>query len=729
MNIDSQLAKEFNIRSGQVKSTIELIDAGNTIPFISRYRKEATGGLDDELLRDLNERLSYLRNLRDRKIEVRRLIDEQEKLTIEIEKALDEADTMQKIEDIYRPFRPKKRTRALIAKEKGLEPLSNIIKSQEMDEREILLEADKYVSEVEGKEVESAEKAIQGAMDIIAENISDNAKYRDMIRRNIYKNSNISTERIIKKSDEEEDNKEKSKDDSKYEMYFDYSEPVSRIVSHRILAINRAEKEKVLRVKIDDLEEEILVLLENKVIDKNKPISQYLVDSIKDSYKRLIFPSIEREIRNELTEKADEQAIKVFGNNLKPLLMQAPIRDMNVIGYDPGYRTGSKLAALDSTGKLLDHATIYPTKPQNKIEESKKVLKKMIEDNNIKIVAIGNGTASRESEQFVADLIKEMEREVFYTIVNEAGASIYSASKLGTEEYPDLDVTIRGAISIGKRLQDPLAELVKIDPKHIGVGQYQHDLNQKRLEGALTGVVEDSVNAVGVDINTASPSLLEYVSGISKSVAKNILDYRNENGKFESRKELLDVKRLGNATFVQCAGFLRIPDSSNILDRTAVHPESYGVAKKLIENMNIQDELDLTKANWNEVEERVESLAKDLDIGVPTLKDIITELKKPGRDPREDMPKPLFRSDVLSMEDLEVGMIMSGTVRNVVDFGAFVDIGVKQDGLVHISEISNKRIKSPSDHLSAGDNIKVKVIGIDLPKKRVSLSIKAVEEQ
>ncbi len=725
MNIEKQLSKEFSIRPKQVASTIELIDGGNTIPFIARYRKEATGGLDDTLLRDLNERLMYLRNLEERKAEVRRLIDEQEKLTEEIEKSLINADTMQKVEDIYRPFRPKKRTRASVAKERGLEPLAMIIENQEMSEEQIIKEAENYISEE--NELNNTDEVLQGAMDIIAENISDNAKHRDMIRRLLNKKAMIRSEKIEEKVSEKEKSKEeidKSDDNSKYEMYFDYSEPINRIVSHRTLALNRAEKEKVIRVKIDDLLEEVVEKLESEIIDSDKKESSFLKLSIEDSYKRLIFPSIEREIRRELTETAEEQAIKVFGNNLKPLLMQSPMKDVNVIGFDPGYRTGCKIAAMDSTGKLMDYATIYPTKPKNDIEGSKKVLGEMIEENDVKIIAIGNGTASRESEQFVAELIKGMDREVYYTIVNEAGASIYSASKLGAEEYPDLDVTIRGAISIGRRLQDPLAELVKIEPKHIGVGQYQHDLNQKRLEDALTGVVEGSVNTVGVDVNTASASLLGYVSGISGALAKNILDYRDENGRFKNRKELLKVKRLGNVTFVQCAGFLRVPESDNILDRTAVHPESYDIANELIEKMGIED--DLKNADWADIENSIEKWADELEVGVPTLKDIVSELKKPGRDPREDMPKPLFRSDVLSLEDLEVGMILPGTVRNVVDFGAFVDIGLKNDGLVHISEISKKRIKTPSDVLATGDNIEVKVIDIDKNRNRVGLSIKQV---
>lgn len=749
MNIEAQLAKEFGVKAKQVASTIELIDEGNTIPFIARYRKEATGGLDDTLLRDMNERLLYLRNLEERKAEVKRLIEEQEKMTDDIEKSLLNADTMQKVEDIYRPFRPKKRTRASVAKEKGLEPLSLIIEQQEMSDEEILKEAEDYVSEE--NELNDTDEVLQGAMDIIAENISDNARYRDMIRKLLNKKACIRSEKIEDKASEkasesENESSDRNSETSKYEMYFDYSEPINRIVSHRILALNRAENEKVIRVKIDDLLEEVVERLESEIIGKNGKSSKnrkstkneknndkyingenrYLKMSIEDSYKRLLFPSIEREIRRELTESAEEQAIKVFGNNLKPLLMQAPMKDINVIGFDPGYRTGCKIAAMDSTGKLLDYATIYPTKPRNQIEESKKVLIEMIQKHDIKIIAIGNGTASRESEQFIADMIKEMDREVYYTIVNEAGASIYSASKLGAEEYPDLDVTIRGAISIGRRLQDPLAELVKIEPKHIGVGQYQHDLNQKRLETALTGVVEGSVNTVGVDVNTASASLLGYVSGISGALAKNILDYRDENGKFKNRKELLKVKRLGNVTFVQCAGFLRVPESDNILDRTAVHPESYETANKLIEKMRIED--DLRNADWTIVENNIEKWAEQLEVGVPTLKDIVSELKKPGRDPREDMPKPIFRSDVLSLEDLEVGMVLPGTVRNVVDFGAFVDIGLKNDGLVHISEMSDRHIGSPSDVVATGDNIEVKVIDIDTARGRVALSMKQVNQ-
>lgn len=703
-DIVKRLAEEFGIKKKQVEGTVKLIDENNTIPFIARYRKEVTGGLSDEILRDLNERLEYLRNLEDRKEEVKRLIDEQGKLTEELSLEIEKAETVQKIDDIYRPYRPKRRTRASAAREKGLEPLAEMILSLDFSEDEIKEKASEF------KETESAEEALQGAMDIIAEDVSDDADIREEIRNMLINKSSVLSE----KTDEAEENK----DLMKYDMYFDFSEKISKIADHRVLALNRAESEKAVRVKIEPLEETALKIIRRETIGKKEPNS-YILEALEDGYKRLLFPSLEREIRNMLTEKADEQAIKVFGKNLKPLLMQPPVQDTVVMGFDPGYRTGCKAAVMDGTGKLLDYATVYPTKPREETEKTKDILKKMVKKYGVEIIAIGNGTASRESEAVIAEMIGEMDEEVYYTIVNEAGASIYSASKLGTEEYPDIDVTIRGAISIGKRVQDPLAELVKIEPKHIGVGQYQHDINQKKLDETLAGVVESCVNSVGVDLNTASPSLLGYVAGINASVAKNILDYRNENGKFKSRKELLDVKRLGKATFEQCAGFLRIPDAENILDRTAVHPESYKTAESLLKKLG-----DIEIKSIDLSDDEINELADELEVGEPTLRDIIEELKKPGRDPREDMPKPVFRSDVLDIDDLKEGMVVPGTVRNVVDFGAFVDIGIKNDCLVHISEISNKFIKDVSEYLETGDTANFKIIGIDKERGRVQLSLK-----
>lgn len=710
MDIESILIKEFNIKRKQVTETIKLIDEKNTIPFIARYRKEVTGGLSDEILRNFNERLLYLRGLNERKKEVKRLIEEQGKLDEKILKDIESSKTLQKLEDIYRPFRPKKKTRASVARERGLEPLSEVIRSNEMEDDEIRKEAKKFISE----ELKDLDEILGGAMDIIAEEVADSPQIRQKVRENVYNNSFINTE--IAKEEEKELFKN-------YEMYFGFNERLSKIADHRVLAINRAEKEKAIKVKIEPIEEKNIKII-SKYSGVNEKVNTYFKMAIEDSFKRLIFPSIEREIRNILTEKAENKSIEVFGQNLKPLLMQPPIQKKVVMGFDPGYRTGCKVAVLDETGKLLDYDTIYMTSNESeaKKEKAKEILKDFIRKYNVELIAIGNGTASRESEAFISELIKEIEEKVHYMIVNEAGASIYSASKLGTEEYPEIDVTIRGAISIGKRVQDPLAELVKIEPKHIGVGQYQHDLNQKKLNESLKGVVESCVNNVGVDINTASPALLKYVSGINSTVAKNILEYRNENGKFKNRQELLNVKRLGNNTFKQCAGFLRIPDSENILDRTAVHPESYEIAEKLLDNMN-----DLKIVEWEKIENDIEKLAEKLNVGVPTLKDIITELKKPGRDPRENMPKPIFRTDVLSMEDLKIGMILKGTIRNIVDFGAFIDIGLKNDGLIHISEISYKRIKSVSDILSTGQNVDVKVIEIDSSKNRVSLSIKQVD--
>lgn len=699
MNIVNILIDEFKLKPYQVENTIKLIDEGNTVPFIARYRKEATGNLKDTVLRELNDRLHYLRNLEDRQNEIIRLIESQGKLTEELKRDILNADTLQKLEDLYRPFRPKRRTRATIAKEKGLEGLANLIFSQSIKNNKIKEVISEYINPDKG--VPNEEEALNGAMDIIAEIISDNAEYREIIRKIAYNRGIIRTEAI-----------EKGKE-SEYEMYYDFKESVKTIPNYRILAINRGEKEKLLKVNIILPDEEVISILKSKIItNQSVETSKYLELSIEDSYKRLIFPSIEREIRSSLTERAEKEAIDVFKLNLKPLLMQPPIRGQAIMGIDPGYRTGCKVAVIDETGKLLEYTTIYPTEPHNKVDEAKKELMGLINLYNIDVIAIGNGTASRETEMVVADMIKEMNKELSYTIVSEAGASIYSASEVGQEEFPDLDVSIRGAVSIARRLQDPLAELVKIEPKHIGVGQYQHDLNQTKLDDALKGVVEDCVNTVGVDLNTASVSLLKYVAGISYKVAQNIINYREEVGRFNNRKELLKVKGLGAKTFTQCAGFLRIPDGDNPLDNTAVHPESYDVAQNLIGR-------DL----YNE---SVEELSKSLNVGVLTLKDIIDELKKPGRDPRDEMPKPIFRKDVLKMEDLKEDMILTGTVRNVVDFGAFIDIGVKQDGLVHISQLSDKYIKHPKELVKVGDVVKVKILGVDINRKRISLSIKDV---
>lgn len=717
MNITKRLAEEFNLKEFQVANTIALIDEGNTIPFIARYRKEMTGGLKDEVLRDLDERLTYLRNLETRKEEVIRLIEEQGKLTEELRSEILDANVLQKVEDLYRPFRPKRRTRATIAKEKGLEALADIIYRQEMMSGTLEDLAKPFINEE--LEVLTVEDAINGAKDIIAEMISDHPEYRENIRNLNLKKAVIHTEAV--------DPEEKTV----YEMYYDYHEAVNKIANHRILAVNRGEKEKKLRVKLISPDDEIMTYLMEQVIINKKAITfPCLQEAIEDAYKRLISPSIEREVRNYLTERAEEEAIKVFAKNTKPLLLIPPVRDVRVLAIDPSYRTGCKLAVLDETGKLLDYATIYPNAPHNKVEEAKKVLKTLIDKYDIDVIPIGNGTASRETEFLIAELLKEIDKKVYYTIVSEAGASVYSASKLATEEYPDIDVSIRGAISIGRRLQDPLAELVKIDPKSIGVGQYQHDLNQSKLGEALKNVVEDCVNSVGVDLNVATPSLLQYVAGISSTVAKNIVQYREEMGKFTNRNQLKNVKRLGDKVYQQCAGFLRIPNGEHPLDNTAVHPESYGITMRLIEKLGYNKE-DIEKGRLRNIEERIEenqltALAEELEVGIPTLKDIIQEIKKPGRDPREEMPKPIFRSDVLKMEDLKLDMIMTGTVRNVVDFGAFVDIGVKQDGLVHISELSDRFVKNPMEVVSVGDEVKVKIIGLDIDKGRISLSMKGL---
>lgn len=695
MDIVGILREELKISEKQINSTIGLIDEGNTIPFIARYRKEVTGNLDDEILRNFEVRLNYLRNLSNRQEEVIRLIKDQDKLTEEIERAILRADNLQKIEDIYRPFKPKRRTRGMVAREKNLEGLAGIIYNQE--DVDLIEEAKKYIDTE--KEVLSVEDALNGAMDIIAEDISDEAKYREMIRRLALKDGIITTEKI------------KDEDANTYEMYYGYQEPISKILNHRVLAINRGEKEKVLRVSIVLPEEEILEKIKKNVI-KEENVSIYLVKAIEDGYKRLIYPSIERELRSSLTEKAEEDAIDVFSLNLKPLLLQQPIKNSRVLAIDPGFRTGCKLAVLDENGSFLEYKTIFPTEPRNEVEKSQKIIKSLIEQYQINLIAIGNGTASRETEKVVADLLKTIDSKVSYTIVSEAGASIYSASQVAQDEFPELDVSIRGAISIGRRLQDPLPELVKIDPKHIGVGQYQHDLNQKKLDTELSKVVEDSVNKVGVDLNNASSILLEYVSGISKRVSKNIIDYRNEVGRISSRNELKKVKGLGAKTFTQCAGFLRIRDGKDILDNTGVHPESYDIARKILED--------------NLLNESLEMIRSKIDVGEHTLKDIVFELKKPGRDPREDMPKPIFRNDVLEMEDLKEGMSLVGTVRNVVDFGAFVDIGVKQDGLVHISNMADRYIKHPNEVVKVGDNVEVKILDVDMKRGRIGLTMKEI---
>ena len=712
--IYKKIAEELSIREAQVEATVKLIDEGNTIPFIARYRKEATGNLSDETLRDLDERLKYLRNLEARKEEIIRLIDEQGKLTDELTVKIASTMVLSELEDIYRPFRPKKRTKATIAKEKGLEPLSQIIYLQ-MEKRSIYEIAKEYINEEKG--VASEEEAISGALDIIAENIADDADYRKKIKSFCFREAVIST-------------KATKEEKSAYDMYYDFQEAILKMPSHRILAINRGEKEEFLKVKLEKPEEKIIDYLKKQIIrDYKSQFAEMLENAILDSYKRLIEPSIEREIRNDLTEKAEEQAIKVFGKNAKQLLMQPPIKNLTVMGFDPAYRTGCKIAVIDKTGKLLATTTVYPTEPQNDVDGAKKVLKDLISKFHVNMIAIGNGTASRESEMFVSDMIKEINEEIYYAIVSEAGASVYSASKLATEEYPDINVSLRGAISIARRLQDPLSELVKIDPKAIGVGQYQHDVNQKRLSESLTGVVEDAVNSVGVDVNIATPSLLSYVSGINMTIAKNIVTYRDENGELKQRKDLLKVPKLGPSAFKQCAGFIRIFDGKNPLEVTAVHPESYEVAEKLltklgysVENLKEKSKLEEIKNALSKID--ISKTAEELNVGTLTLKDIVEELSKPGRDPRESMPKPILRSDVLKFDDLQEGMELTGTVRNVIDFGAFVDIGVKHDGLVHISEMSDRYIKNPSEVVSVGDIVKVKVIGIDKEKQKVKLSMK-----
>ena len=714
--IISALVSEFNLRKTQVESTISLIDDGNTIPFIARYRKEATGSLSDEILRDFYDRLNYLRNLEAKKEEITRLIDEQEKLTEEISHSIENAFTLSELEDIYRPFRPKRRTRATIAKEKGLEPLAERILQQNYNDNIESIALD-FIDTERG--VESGDDAIAGAMDIIAEQISDSAEYRKDIRT-----KTINEGLLISKATTEED--------SVYRLYYDFSEPIKKLANHRLLAINRGEKEGILSVKIDMDEEKIDSYLIRRLTPKcEAPSTKYVVLAAQDSYKRLIAPSIETEIRNMLTENAEEASIKVFNKNLSGLLLQPPVKGKVVMGFDPGYRTGCKVAVVDETGKVLDTNVVYCTLDIHDKAKAKKILTDMIMRNKVDLISIGNGTASKESEIFIADLLKEIDREVFYIMTNEAGASVYSASKLATEEFPQYDVALRSAVSIARRVQDPLAELVKIDPKSIGVGQYQHDMNQKRLGEALGGVVENCVNSVGVDLNTASPSLLSYVAGINKTVSKNIITYREENGKFATRKELLKVPKLGAKAFEQCAGFLRITDGAEVLDNTSVHPESYKAAKELLEILGYTKE-DVQNGNVSDLKKKLSSvnsaeLAEKLGIGEITLNDIADSIIKKGRDPREELPQPVLRSDILSMEDLKPDMVLTGTVRNVIDFGAFVDIGVHQDGLVHISQICDRYIKHPTDVLSVGDIVKVRVLECDPKKKRISLSIKEAE--
>ena len=720
VNIEERLVKELGIQLKYVQNVISLLDEGNTVPFIARYRKEQTGAMTDEVLRKFFERLTYLRNLKDRKEAVLKSIDEQGKLTDEIVKALEGSETLTEVEDIYRPFKQKKRTRAIIALEKGLKPLAELIIEGEF-KGNIEDEASKYIDEE--KKVLSTEDAINGALDIIAEIISDEASYRKWIRELTIREGKIET-------------KGSSEESTPYEMYYEYSEDVSKIPPHRILAINRGEKEKILSVKINVNEEKVISYLENKIIKNNNLTDKYLLLAIKDSYKRLIFPSIEREVRSELTDKGEEGAILIFKENLKSLLMQPPIKGKVVMGFDPGFRTGCKVAVLDSTGKFLEKATVYPTLPKNDVEGTKKTLKELINKYDVEVISLGNGTASRESEEVISEMISEIKKEtgkeLVYVIVSESGASVYSASELATKEYPDLDVTIRGAISIGRRLQDPMAELVKIEPKALGVGQYQHDVTPKRLDESLTGVVEDSVNKVGVDLNTATPSLLTYIAGINSAIANNIVAYRDEIGGFKSRKELLKVKRLGQKAFEQCAGFLRVMESKEPLDNTSVHPESYTVATKLIEMLGYTKE-DLKNRKLDDISERVaekglNNIIKELEVGEITLKDIIKELQKPGRDPREDMPKPILKTGVVDIKDLTSGMVLMGTVRNVSDFGAFVDIGVHQDGLVHKSQMANRFVKHPLDIVKVGDIIKVKIMEVDEKRKRISLTMKDIQE-
>ena len=712
MDITKQIASELQVRPAQVDAAVKLLDEGNTVPFISRYRKEATGGLNDEQLRTLSERLTYLRNLEDKKATCLASIEEQGLLTEELKKAILEATTQVAVDDLYRPYRPKRRTRATIAKEKGLEPLANIIILQ-MTDKSLEEEAKAFINPE--KDVNTSEDAIAGACDIIAESISDDADYRTWIREKTFKNG-----RIISKAKDAEA-------ESVYENYYDYDEAIAKLPGHRILALNRGEKEKILKVSVEAPVEDILNYLQRKIISRdNVNTNQALIDTIEDAYTRLIAPSIENEIRNNLTETAEDGAINVFGKNLTQLLMQPPIAGRNVLGWDPAFRTGCKIAVVDATGKVLDTTVVYPTAPQNKVEETKKVIKALIKKYNVSLISLGNGTASRESEQIIVDMLKEIPEKVEYIIVNEAGASVYSASKLATEEFPNFDVGQRSATSMARRLQDPLAELVKIDPKSVGVGQYQHDMNQKKLDETLAGVVETCVNAVGVDLNTASASLLEYVSGINKTLAKNIVEYREANGRFESRAELKKVPKLGPKAFEQCAGFMRITGGKNPLDATAVHPESYDAAKALLEKLGF-DTKDIAAGTLKDIHksiQNIKALSTELGIGEMTLEDIIKELEKPGRDPREDMPRPILKSDVLEMKDLKPGMQLKGTVRNVIDFGAFIDIGVHQDGLVHISQMTDRYIKHPLEVVSVGDIVDVEVISVDEKKGRIALTMK-----
>lgn len=719
VNIEERLAKELQLKLSQINTVIELLDEGNTVPFIARYRKERTGGISDEVLRKLSERLIYLRSLEERKSDVSRLIEEQGKLTEEITLALNKAETLTEVEDVYRPYKQKKRTRASIAKEKGLEPLAELIIQGDFKDN-LDEEACKYIDEEKG--VNNLEEAISGGLDIVAEGISEEAKYRKYIREMVMRDGHI-------------ESKGESKEPTPYEMYYDYDEEVKKIPPHRILAINRGEKGKILSVKIILNQDKIISYLEKELLKGNEITDEKLKLAIKDAYKRLIFPSIEREVRNELTDKGEVGAIMIFKENLKALLMQAPIKGMTVMGYDPGFRTGCKIAVLDSTGKFLENVAVYPTVPRRDVEGTKKTLKALIKKHNVDVISVGNGTGSRESEEVIAEMISEIKeetgRELAYVIVSEAGASVYSASEMATKEYPDLDVTVRGAISIGRRLQDPMAELVKIDPKSIGVGQYQHDVTQKRLEESLKGVVEDSVNKVGVDLNTATPALLTHISGINKTIAKNIVDYRDEIGSFKSRKELLKVKRLGQKAYEQCAGFLRVVESKEPLDNTSVHPESYKEAKKLIDILGYSSS-DFKNKGLVDIEERVKekgisNLSKELEIGELTLKDIIKELQKPGRDPRDEMPKPILKTGVIDLKDLLTGMVLMGTVRNVSDFGAFVDIGVHQDGLVHKSQMANRFVNHPLDIVKVGDVIKVKILDVDIKRKRIGLTMKGIE--
>ncbi len=713
MDIAKIIASELNIRTTQVETVIKLIDEGNTIPFIARYRKEMHGGLSDEVLRDLDERLTYLKNLQERKDTVLSSIEEQGKLTEELKKAIDEAQTLVAVEDLYRPYKQKRRTRAMIAREKGLEPLAAYLMLQRAD-HPLEEEAAKYIDAE--KEIATAEDAIAGAKDIIAEEISDNAQYRTYIRNISFKEGVLTSEAKDKEAE------------SVYEMYYEFRENVSKMSGYRTLAINRGEKEKILSIKIETPEDKILSYLEKNIItEDNRYTTPYLKETCEDAYRRLIKDSVERDIRNELTETAEDGAIDVFGKNLNQLLMQPPIAGKVVLGWDPAFRTGCKLAVVDETGKVLDTKVIYPTAPQNKVKEAKQDVEALIKKYGISLISVGNGTASRESEQIITEMIREIKEPVQYVITNEAGASVYSASKLATEEFPNFDVGQRSAASIARRVQDPLAELVKIDPRSIGVGQYQHDMNQKKLGDALGAVVEDCVNRVGVDLNTASASLLEYVSGISKTLAKNIVTYREENGVFKSRKELMKVPKLGPKAFEQCAGFLRIMNAKNPLDGTSVHPESYDAAVKLIEKLGHSiNELSGGMSGITKSVKDTKALAAELNIGEMTLKDILKELEKPGRDPRADMPLPILRSDVLAMEDLSEGMVLKGTVRNVIDFGAFVDIGVHQDGLVHISQMSDRFIKHPLEVVSVGDVVEVKVLSVDIAKKRISLTMKGI---